>query len=58
MHIPDGYLGPQTYLPLWGVILAAWSWASRKLSQALDASRAPFFQKQPMRGSHFFALKR
>ena len=42
MHIPDGYLGPQTYVPLWAIMLAAWSWASRKIGQALDAARVPF----------------
>ena len=24
MHIPDGYLGPQTYLPLYGVSIGFW----------------------------------
>ncbi len=41
MHIPDGYLGPATYLSLWAGTLAAWSCASRRLKQALSVSKVP-----------------
>ncbi len=41
MHIPDGYLGPQTYGPLWGVMLLIWSWASRKVRHTVDARQIP-----------------
>ncbi len=41
MHIPDGYLGPATYMSLWAGTLAVWSWASRKLKDALSVSKVP-----------------
>ncbi len=41
MHIPDGYLGPQTYGTLFGVMMPVWSWASRKVRQALDVEQVP-----------------
>ena len=41
MHIPDGYLGPQTYLPAWGVMAPLWSWASARLKRTLSVRRLP-----------------
>ncbi len=41
MHIPDGYLGPQTYVPAYGVMLPLWAWASRRLKTALRARQVP-----------------
>ena len=41
MHIPDGYLGPQTYLPAWGVMAPIWSWASARLRRTLSVRRLP-----------------
>ncbi len=41
MHIPDGYLGPQTYGPLWLFMLAAWSWSGRVLKSRLTAMQVP-----------------
>ncbi|MBI3815468.1 MAG: cobalt transporter CbiM, partial [Nitrospinae bacterium] len=41
MHIPDGYLGPQTYGALYGVMLPIWYWASRKVKEALKSRQAP-----------------
>ena len=41
MHIPDGYLGPQTYAPLWALMIAAWSWASRVVSKTLKSYQVP-----------------
>ncbi len=43
MHIPDGYLSPQTYLPLWGVMLPIWGKASRVLKTSLQARHVPLF---------------
>ena len=43
MHIPDGYLGPQTYLPLLGVMLPIWAKASRVLKRTLRARHVPLF---------------
>jgi len=41
VHIPDGYLGPQTYLPAWGVMAPVWSWASARLKRTLRARHLP-----------------
>ena len=30
MHIPDGYLGPQTYVILWIVMIPIWIIAARR----------------------------
>jgi cobalt/nickel transport system permease protein len=42
MHIPDGYLGPETYGSLWAASLAAWFYASRRVKEELSASQVPF----------------
>ncbi len=41
MHIPDGYLGPQTYLVLWLVMLPIWVAATRKVKRTLKAKQIP-----------------
>ena len=41
MHIPDGFLSPQTYLPAYAVAVGAWSWAARGLRQSLDETTVP-----------------
>ncbi len=41
MHIPDGYLGPQTYVPAWGMMIALWARASRVLNSTLRARQVP-----------------
>jgi len=41
MHIPDGYLGPQTYLPLWGVMGGFWAAALAKLRRTLRLRQVP-----------------
>ncbi len=42
MHIPDGYLSPQTYVPLYGASFFFWSVALRKLNQRLSARQVPY----------------
>lgn len=42
MHIPDGYLSPQTYIPLYGIMIPVWYWASRVLKKTLNARQIPF----------------
>lgn len=42
MHIPDGYLSPQTYGPLWGVSLLFWSVALKKMKKELSAKQVPY----------------
>jgi cobalt/nickel transport system permease protein len=41
MHIPDGFLSPQTYLPAWGLAAVAWAWAGRGLASRLDETLVP-----------------
>jgi cobalt/nickel transport system permease protein len=42
MHIPDGYLGPQTYVPLWGAAIAMWGIGLKKVRQGLSAKQVPY----------------
>ncbi|OGP78650.1 MAG: cobalamin biosynthesis protein CbiM [Deltaproteobacteria bacterium RBG_16_49_23] len=42
MHIPDGYLGPQTYVPLYGVSIIFWSIAQKKLKKQLSLKHVPY----------------
>ena len=41
MHIPDGFLSPQTYLPAYGVAAVAWTCAGRGLKAQLDETTIP-----------------
>jgi len=41
MHIPDGFLSPQTYLPAYGAAAVAWVWAARGLRATLDEVTVP-----------------
>jgi len=41
MHIPDGFLSPQTYLPVAAVAIGAWAWAARELRSRLDETLIP-----------------
>ena len=41
MHIPDGYLGPQTYGAAYLVAAPFWAIASRKLNQTLRSRQVP-----------------
>jgi len=41
MHIPDGYLGPYTYVALYLVMIPIWVHAGRKLSQELRSRQVP-----------------
>ncbi|MBI5696881.1 MAG: cobalt transporter CbiM [Nitrospirae bacterium] len=42
MHIPDGYLGPQTYVPLFGASAAFWAVGLRKLKKQLHVKQVPY----------------
>jgi len=42
MHIPDGYLGPQTYIPLYGVSVGFWAIAQKKLKKQLSLKHVPY----------------
>lgn len=41
MHIPDGFISPQTYLPAYAVAGIAWFWAARSLREQLDEQTVP-----------------
>lgn len=41
MHIPDGYLGPPTYLASYAVMTPFWVIASRKLGRSLKSRQVP-----------------
>ncbi|MDD5058271.1 MAG: energy-coupling factor ABC transporter permease [Sideroxydans sp.] len=41
MHIPDGFLSPQTYLPAYAVAAGAWTWAAKGLRDHLDETTVP-----------------
>lgn len=42
MHIPDGYLSPQTYVPLYIVFIAIVGKAMRKIKEKLNTKMIPF----------------
>ena len=42
MHIPDGYLSPQTYVPLFGASLICWSVALKKIKKELSTKQVPY----------------
>ncbi len=41
MHIPDGYLGPPTYVAAYALCAPLWGIAARKVRESLDARRTP-----------------
>ena len=41
MHIPDGYLSPQTYLPLYGITIPILAIAARKVKKTLRSRHVP-----------------
>lgn len=42
MHIPDGYLSPQTYVPLYGASLVFWSVGLKKMKKDLSMKHIPY----------------
>src|SRR4030042_5781458 len=42
MHIPDGYLSPQTYVPLYAVFAGFLAAALRKLRKSLSSKTVPY----------------
>jgi cobalt/nickel transport system permease protein len=42
MHIPDGYLSPQTYVPLYGVFVVATVVAVKKVEKKVDRKLIPY----------------
>ncbi len=41
MHIPDGYLGPNTYIAFWIIMIPIWYYAGKKLSTELKSRQVP-----------------
>lgn len=41
MHIPDGYLGPYTYIAFWIIMIPIWYYAGKKLSMELKSKQVP-----------------
>ena len=41
MHIPDGYLSPQTYGPLYAIMILVWQRASVKVKQTINRKNMP-----------------
>jgi cobalt/nickel transport system permease protein len=41
MHIPDGYIGPQTYAPAFAAMIPLWGIASRKIKNTLRSRQTP-----------------
>ncbi|MHB0866885.1 MAG: cobalt transporter CbiM [Thermoleophilia bacterium] len=41
MHIPDGYLSPQTAGGMWAFMVPAWYWAGHKVKHTLSGRQAP-----------------
>ncbi|HMK46115.1 MAG TPA: cobalt transporter CbiM [Methanocella sp.] len=42
MHIPDGYLGPYTYIALYIIMIPIWLYAGRKVQQELKSRHVPY----------------
>jgi len=42
MHIPDGFIAPQMYLPLYAAATAAWAYGAKRVGQELDESSLPW----------------
>ncbi|MCU0971594.1 MAG: energy-coupling factor ABC transporter permease, partial [Gammaproteobacteria bacterium] len=41
MHVPDGFLSPQTFLPAYALAGGAWAYAARRLRRRLDDALLP-----------------
>ena len=41
MHIPDGYLGPRTFVSAYAVMVPVWGWASLKVERTLRLRQVP-----------------
>ena len=57
MHIPDGYLSPQTYVPLYGVFVAAIAVAVRKIKKEIDALPKGSIKPRRIAGERYYYLQ-
>ena len=42
MHIPDGFIAPQMYLPLYGVAAGLWAYGAKRVGRDLDETSLPW----------------
>lgn len=42
MHIPDGFIAPQMYLPLYGLAAGLWAHGAKRIGQELDEAGLPW----------------
>jgi len=42
MHIPDGYLGPETYITMYGISAFFWIRAVKKVREKVDIKQVPY----------------
>lgn len=42
MHIPDGFIAPHMYLPLYAAAAAAWAYGAKRVGRELDESSLPW----------------
>jgi cobalt/nickel transport system permease protein len=42
MHIPDGFIAPQMYLPLYGLAAGLWAYGAKRVARDLDESTLPW----------------
>jgi cobalt/nickel transport system permease protein len=42
MHIPDGFIAPQMYLPLYGMAAGLWAYGARRVGRELDEAGLPW----------------
>ena len=42
MHIPDGFISPKAYIPLYVVSAGAWAWGIQRLRRDLDEKTLPW----------------
>jgi cobalt/nickel transport system permease protein len=42
LHIPDGFISPKMYLPLYGISVGLWAWGLRRMRRTLDEKTIPW----------------
>jgi cobalt/nickel transport system permease protein len=42
MHIPDGFIAPQMYLPLYGLAAGLWAYGAKRVARELDETTLPW----------------
>lgn len=42
MHIPDGFIAPQMYLPMYGVAAGLWAYGAKRVGRDLDEAGLPW----------------